>query len=68
MFNENELNLYIVFKLVRALPEQLGLSKLSVSVPQNIDPFDAPDWVVKMFPSWTIDGIEIVTPEMEGLE
>jgi hypothetical protein len=68
MFNENELNLAVVFKLVRVLREQKGISRLTVSMPQNIDPFDAPIWIAQMFPNWTIDGIEIVSPHAEGFE
>ena len=68
MFNENELNLAVVFKLVRVLREQKGISRLTVSLPQTIDPFDAPIWLAETFPNWTIDGIEIVSPKAEGFE
>ena len=64
--NENELKLNIVFKLIRYIGS--GVSNLSVCMPQDIDPFDAPTWIAINFPNWEIDGISLVSPkEWESL-
>jgi len=61
------MSLVVIISLVRGFyyPHRKleGISKLSVAIPQDIDPLDAPDWIVRMFPSWEINNVDIVSPQ-----
>ena len=51
----------VIISLIRYIGS--GVSKLSVAIPQDIDPLDAPDWIVRMFPSWEINNVHMVSPQ-----
>ena len=58
---ESGMSFVVIISLIRYIGS--GVSKLSVAIPQDIDPPDAPNWIVRMFPSWEINDVHMVSPQ-----